>query len=416
MRLFKYRYRPIHAICETLLAIAAPLFPRAEGERLRTRPRRILVLKFGGMGEAVLARSLVDQLQERNPDISFDFLAEKRTLEMMTLGRGGKASLYTPGTDGLGKAVMTLREIRRRRYEAVLDFEQHSLLTAAFARATSIPVRVGFAPPTSASRGRMFTHPIELREQESMWHSFLRIGRVLDPELPQSLSTRPLPCSPASIDWLKGWRKSNIQSNTKGPLMAMHLGVGPSAQYRRWPIERFAGLATALVRYEPNMTVVLTGSIGERSLILEFKDKFSGRSVDATDIGDLDHTAALLRKCDLLVSADTGIMHLAAAMGTPTIGLFGPNTPVCWAPVGKRATHVYPRRQACSPCINSYRRNIPKTCTALKESACMWDISVEDVLNAARMVMDAPWFDSDLDPTRNPQQQFKVLVGSRNSE
>jgi ADP-heptose:LPS heptosyltransferase len=190
MRLFKYRYRPAHAICEKLLALTAPLIRSTEGGKLSTRPKRILVLKFGGMGEAVLARSLVDQIQERDPDISFDFMVEKRTLEMMTLGRSGSVSLYTPGADGLGKALKSLIEIRRRDYDAILDFEQHSLLTAAFARASSIPIRIGFAPPTSGSRGRMFTHPIELREQESMWSSFLRIGRVLDPELPESLSTR----------------------------------------------------------------------------------------------------------------------------------------------------------------------------------------------------------------------------------
>jgi ADP-heptose:LPS heptosyltransferase len=416
MRLFKYRYRPAHAICEKLLALTAPLIRSTEGGKLSTRPKRILVLKFGGMGEAVLARSLVDQIQERDPDISFDFMVEKRTLEMMTLGRSGSVSLYTPGADGLGKALKSLIEIRRRDYDAILDFEQHSLLTAAFARASSIPIRIGFAPPTSGSRGRMFTHPIELREQESMWSSFLRIGRVLDPELPESLSTRPLPCSPSSMKWLDGWWDSTITRDAKGPIVAMHLGVGPSAQYRRWPAERFADLATVFARYQRDITVILTGSKSERSLIDDFKKHFYGKTVDATDIGELEHTAALLRRCDLMVSADTGIMHLAAAMGTPTIGLFGPNTPKCWAPIGRRATYVYPSRQACSPCINSYRRHIPEKCTALKESACMWDISVDDVFNAARAVVEEPWFGAGLHPKSDTQHHLNVLVSSRTSE
>jgi ADP-heptose:LPS heptosyltransferase len=417
MQLFKYRYRPVHAMCERLLALAAPLVSSENGQPLRTPPLKVLVLKFGGMGEAVLARSLVEHLQERNPNISFDFLVEKRTLEMMTLGRRGTVCLYTPGADGIGKALVSLLEIRSRNYDAILDFEQHSLLTAAFARASSIPTRIGFVPPTSGSRGRMFTHPIELREHESMWSSFIRIGRVLDPDLPESLSTRPLPCSPVSMEWLDGWWKSHIAPDTKGPIVAMHLGVGPSAQYRRWPTERFAGLATALAKCQRDMTVVLTGSKSERPLIDDFKKQFFGRSVDATDIGELEHTATLLRRCDLLVSADTGIMHLAAAMGTPTIGLFGPNTPVCWAPVGERATYVYPSRQSCSPCINSYRRHIPEKCTALKESACMWDISVDDVLSAARAVVDESWFDTELHPMSDPPHQLlNVLVSSRNFE
>jgi ADP-heptose:LPS heptosyltransferase len=416
MRLFKYRYRPVHAICERLLALATPLISSVNGWQLSAPPQRILVLKFGGMGEAVLARSLVEHLQERNPNISFDFLVEKRTLEMMTLGRCGRVTIYTPGTDGIGKAMASLLEIRGRKYDAILDFEQHSLLTAAFARATSIPTRIGFVPPSSESRGRMFTHPIALCEKESMWNAFIRIGRVLDPELPESLSTRPLPCSPASEEWLNDWWNSHIVPNDKSPVVAMHIGVGPSAQYRRWPTERFASLASAFARCEQDLTIVLTGSKSEQPLIKEFEKQFSGRSVDATDVGELEHTAALLRRCDLLVSADTGIMHLAAAMGTPTIGLFGPNTPVCWAPVGERATYVYPGRQACSPCINSYRRHIPEKCVATKDSACMWDISVDDVLNAARAVVRESWFDSEIHSASKPPQQLNVLASSRNFE
>ena len=81
MRLFKYRYRPIHAICESLLKLTAPLVSSAMGQPLSTPPLKILVLKFGGMGEAVLARSLVERLHERNPAMSFDFLVENRTAE-----------------------------------------------------------------------------------------------------------------------------------------------------------------------------------------------------------------------------------------------------------------------------------------------------------------------------------------------
>jgi ADP-heptose:LPS heptosyltransferase len=218
------------------------------------------------------------------------------------------------------------------------------------------------------------------------------------------------------MKWLDGWWDSTITRDAKGPIVAMHLGVGPSAQYRRWPAERFADLATVFARYQRDITVILTGSKSERSLIDDFKKHFYGKTVDATDIGELEHTAALLRRCDLMVSADTGIMHLAAAMGTPTIGLFGPNTPKCWAPIGRRATYVYPSRQACSPCINSYRRHIPEKCTALKESACMWDISVDDVFNAARAVVEEPWFGAGLHPKSDTQHHLNVLVSSRTSE
>ncbi|HYK37961.1 glycosyltransferase family 9 protein [Alloacidobacterium sp.] len=339
----------------------------------------------------------------------FDFLVEKRTVEMMTIGRSGNVLMYSPDADGMPKALSILKEIRSRRYDAILDFEQHSLLTAAFTRATSIPVRLGFLPSKPNARGQMFTHSVQLQEGELMWNAFVRLGRVLDSDLPTSLMTIPLPISTEAEVWFHEWWNANVGIDKRGPVVAMHLGVGPSAQYRRWPAERFADLAVAIDKLQPGITVVLTGAKGERALFDEFRRCFPGNTVDAADLGGLDRTGALLRHCDLLISGDTGIMHFAAAIGTPTVGLFGPNTPACWAPIGPHAAFVYWTSQPCSPCINSYRRHIPEKCIAAQESACMWDITVQDVLNAARSVIQGSWLD-DQRYTHTIQGQAHSIV------
>ncbi len=392
MQLFKYRYRPVHAISEWFFEILAPLLPSVESKTVAESPRKILVLKFGGMGEAILARSVVEHLRHRNPFMNFDFLVENRTLEAMTCGSRSNSFVYHPGKDGLSQALRMLREIRSRRYDAILDFEQRSLLTAAFTWATSIPVRIGFVPPEPGPRDRLFTHSIKLQERESMWTGFVKLGRVVDPHLPESLTTSPLPYSSETERWIEGWWSTKVSSNhARSPVVAMHLGVGPSAQYRRWPMERFAELATRLFSLRKDLTVVLTGGSSEQPLMADFKSRWDGRTVDASDLGGIERTAALLQRCDLLISCDTGIMHLGAAMGTPTVGLFGPNTPHCWAPVGPRATYVYTTRQPCSPCMNSYIRHIPDKCIASRESACMWDIDASDVLETARTVIRDSW-------------------------
>lgn len=371
MQSFAYRYKPVHAAFEKLVGILSPLFPVPEGKPLVDPPRKILVLKFGGVGEAVLARSLVEHLRRRNPVMDFDFLVEDRTMEAMTSGTACKVISYNPRKEGLNRAIKTVRQIRSRTYDAVLDFEPHSTLTAGFMRATSIPARIGLVAPEPSPRSRFLTHPVQLREDESMWKAFVRMGHILDPELPETLTTIPLPCSAESERSLDEWWAREIGNDKESRVVAMHVGVGPSAQYRRWPIERFVHFATAMLTFRKNLIVILTGGASEQPLIDAFKSSFGGRTVDASALGRLESTAALLRRCDLLVSGDTGIMHLGAAMGTPTVGLFGPNTPKCWGPVGACATWVYPTRQPSSPCINSYKRRIPERCTATVESACM---------------------------------------------
>jgi len=139
------------------------------------------------------------------------------------------------------------------------------------------------------------------------------------------------------------------------------------------------------------MTVLLTGNVAERDLVRTFICNYSGTAIDATEAKSVEQTAALLKRCDLLVSNDTGIMHVGAAIGTPTVGLFGPNSPKHWAPVGSRATYVYQTQLPCSPCLNLYANRWPLECANSDTARCMHDIEVDAVMRAARNVIRGNW-------------------------
>ena len=89
---------------------------------------------------------------------------------------------------------------------------------------------------------------------------------------------------------------------------------------------------------------------------------------------------AFIEKCNLVVSNDTGVMHIAAAQGVKTIGLFGPNLPVRWGPFGKGNISLY-KGEVCkfSPCINVHKGEVPE-CRFGDDNKCMKEINVEDVL------------------------------------
>ncbi len=133
------------------------------------------------------------------------------------------------------------------------------------------------------------------------------------------------------------------------------------------------------------MVVMLTGTLAEQPLARAFGRSFSGRCVDATSFGSIERSAELLRRCDLLVSNDTGVMHLGAAMGTPTVGLFGPNSPTRYAPTGPRVASVCTTRIPCSPCIHIHRGVVPE-CFNEERGRCMLDVDVESVFQAAQSV------------------------------
>jgi ADP-heptose:LPS heptosyltransferase len=161
--------------------------------------------------------------------------------------------------------------------------------------------------------------------------------------------------------------------------------------FRRWQIERFVRLAEELRGRIPRLRVLLTGTETEKELIERFAREYSGQCIDASSLCSIERTIGVLGRCDLLVSNDTGIMHLGAAMGLPTVGLFGPNTPRHWAPIGPRSTYVYDTDVPCSPCIDNYRNRLPTACANAVKSRCMYDISVDSVLAAVTRVVAHDW-------------------------
>jgi ADP-heptose:LPS heptosyltransferase len=352
----------------------------ADALPLAVVPRRVLVVKVHGMGDSVLIRSLIEHFHRRNPACQIGVLAGPATRDVLTMGSNFDLHEYNQGTLGLGAILSAFLAIRRNRYEAVLNFEQGSVAGTAFVRALGIPVHAGFLPLTSGHKAAMLTHPLRFRDTDSMWDSFVRLFRIVDADFPANLSAVPLPIDSGAIAWTKRWLIEHVRDSGMRTVV-LHLGSGAGRTYRRWPVERFAELADRMRQRWPNMFVILTGQPHERPLIREFTARYRGPAADATGFGEIARTAALLSLCDLLVSNDTGVMHVGAAMGAPTVGIFGPAAPQRWAPIGPRAVAVY-TGAACSPCAETYRGLDPPDCDNPDRMVCLRAISVEMVFAA----------------------------------
>jgi ADP-heptose:LPS heptosyltransferase len=212
----------------------------------------------------------------------------------------------------------------------------------------------------------------------------------IDRDFPTTAPRLSLPSDATVTGGVDQWlRQQGATAQTR--VVALHLGCADHADYKRWPVSRFIELADRIRTCVPSLLVILTGTPTERSLIDEFSGGFRGHCADATVLGSVHATALVLERCALLVSNDTGVMHLGAALGTPTVGLFGATNPAHWAPVGTRATYVYPTRVSCSPCLDSYRGVNPLACRNLEYQRCMLDIEPAHVIEAARRVVTDGW-------------------------
>jgi len=376
------------ALCErALLRILRRKSLAASAGPLPAVPRRLLAVKVHGLGDSVMVRSILNHFHRRHPEVEIGVLAGAPNRDVLTIGSSFRLHLYDQRSLNPMTVMRTLAAIRNRRYQAVIDFEQGSLVGAAFIRIAGVPVRVGFLPMNSNAKAAFLTHPLRFREADSMWTSFIRLMRMIDRDFPETISATPIPIDCGTRRSVREW----LRSTAAGPIdnvAAFHLGSGPR-YYKRWPVERFVALADRLRLDSPDLLIVLTGQPFERPLIEEFVAGYSGRVVDTTALGSIVKVAALLAGCVLVVSNDTGIMHLGAAMGAPTVGIFGPVGPNRWAPVGPYAAAVAATGVPCSPCAETYRLVDPPDCANPDRIRCLREVTVEMVLEAAHRVTSA---------------------------
>jgi ADP-heptose:LPS heptosyltransferase len=350
-------------------------------------PSPLLFSVVGGMGDALMVGSLARHLLKRNPGLVIDALVTTQAREIIQRSVNGK--VYDLRRFGVVREDFRkyFLPLRSKHYQLAFDFSHISFSAAVFLYAIGIPIRLGFWPIANSTKAHLMTHAVKLDESKSAWELYVELVRLADSNLPASVGILPVTYTKEESNHVHRWRMSVARQDGM-PLIALHIGCGPTRTYRQWPIERQAALARELQRLTGGCLIVLTGSGSEKPLIDAFKSSYVGRTVDAVDwtVGQL---ACLLEQCDLLVSVDTGVMHLGAAMGCPTIGLFGPSSPAQWAPSGAKATYVYKTQIPCSPCNREFRCIQPRRCSNPDQSRCMWDIEPDHVLEAIRDVAGA---------------------------
>jgi ADP-heptose:LPS heptosyltransferase len=343
------------------------------------------------MGDAVMVRSILEHLRRRHPQLQIGVMASPVTREVLSLNSDFRIHNYDQKNVGLLAMARSMIELRRCRYDAVINFEQGSLAGTAFLGVSGIPVRIGFLPLHTSAKAAFLTRSMNFRESDSMWTSLIRLVRVLDRDFPLNASAVPLRLKEESRRSVREWlQKNGWKSGHR--LIVFHIGSGKGQAFRRWPVGRFVQLAEQYQAISPNMTLVLTGMPYEKQLLDEFLTTYAGDAIDGSNLGTIEKTAAVLSEADLLVSNDTGVMHLGAAMGTPTVGIFGPDTPERYSPVGLRTTAICAKGVPCSPCSNIYRLQVPSDCESPERIRCLLAVTVNDVVVATRRVVSPDWF------------------------
>ena len=191
-------------------------------------------------------------------------------------------------------------------------------------------------------------------------------------------ATPPVPDLEVAADWTARWRRF---AGGAGPWIGVF--PGSNAPSRRWEPDRFATLVRIFA--DEGQKVVVFGSEAERPIT---RVVAGNRALDAGGRTDIPMLAAGMADCTLLITNDSGPMHLAAAVGTPVIALFGPGDPVATGPLGE---HHQVLRRADLPCVPCVRNECPRhgqgTLIADAHKECLRLIEVSNVMATVRQAI-----------------------------
>lgn len=324
-------------------------------------PRRVLVIRPGGIGDAVLFIPLLQQLRRDWPEARIDLLMERRNAGVVAGSSLADAVLCYDRFPG------DLWRVLRGKYDVVVDTEQYHCLSAVIAAATRAPRRIGFG--TNARR-RLLTDSLPYDQDLYEVHSFLTLARAATGQAPDWDPEQPFyPIGPEAREFAA----AALRPLAGRTLVAIHPGA--SIPERRWPAERYAALAETLAA--SGLGLVILGGRTDRAAAEVIENALHGKAfVNLAGRTTLAQAAAVTASVAVYVSADTGVLHLAYAVGAPSVHLFGPGVLTKWGPPGRRFTTI-DAHVPCSPCtIYGYT---PPCCQGM---ICMLGITPEGVRDA----------------------------------
>ncbi len=343
---------------------------------LAARPesvRRVLVRAPSWLGDAVLSLPVLDGLRRTFPGAELIVSAKRAVAGLYELVHGVAGVVPDAGRGPRGLAA-TARRLRRERCDVALLLP-NAFGSALLARLAGIPHRVGYARD---GRSPLLTAAVPVQTAAERWHQVDAYRALLGALEWDEGERRPVlrvpPHAAADADRLLAEAPPPASGR---PLVA----VAPGGAYggaKRWHADRFAAAADRLAG-ELGAAIVIVGSPRETAEAAAVARQVRAPVLDLAGRTTLPDLGAVLSRCAILLANDSGAMHVAAAVGTPAVAIFGPTRPAATGPLGRAVVlhHLVP----CSPC--RYRQ-----CPI--DHPCMDGITPEAVVAAAHALLAAP--------------------------
>lgn len=332
--------------------------------------QRILVIRPGGMGDMLLMLPVLQLLRDKLPHTEIDIVCEKRNIEVLDIVNSVSGRLIYDRNP-----VSFIYRLANGKYDVVIDTEQFHHFSAIFSWLSKAPVRIGFK--INPVRNPLYTHLVNYEPNGAESTQFAGLLSAL------GIQESPSPMAGILGEHLPELDEPvsrDIDSAFGGqPFTAIHPGATISC--KQWPHERFAELANLMQKQFDFGTLLIGGQCDRQAAeSISSNTQPGDRILSLTGRLSLPQVAATLRRATIYVGGDSGLAHLAVAVGVPTVVIFGPSDACKWG-FSTNSNAVVCVDLPCQPCcIFGYS----KPCHSIP---CMMQVSVEMVMQAVRKIV-----------------------------
>lgn len=338
-------------------------------------PEKILVRATNWVGDLVMSTPALAAIRDNFPDARITVLV-KPPLDELLAGNPAvddiiryDKKLYK-GATGIARLA---RELRKERFDRAILL-QNSFEAALIAFMSKIPVRMGYS---TDGRGILLTKSVKVAKDTKGKHQvYYYLGLI------SALGMKAVPHVP------KLYPDKEHSKNAVAFLRAhgiskddLVVGINPGAQYgvaKKWHPERYAEVADRLAKSH-GARVIIFGGPGDVAVAGSVEAAMKGPAINLAGKTDLRELMAYTKRCGLFITNDTGAMHVSAALGVPTLAVFGSTDHIATGPFG--GGNVIVRNPVnCSPCLK-------RTCP-LKHYRCMESVTAGQVYLAAKNMLD----------------------------
>ncbi len=370
----------------------------------KSRPiKKILFIQISEMGSSISAYSSILKARELFPGVEiYYFIFQEMQESIHLMGAIDPEKVFTVTSKsfiGLAKGLLKMVwTMRRQKFDAILDLELFSRMSSLIGYLFGARRRVGFNRfhMEGLYRGNLHTHRVLYNHVRHISHNFLSLVYALK-EDPAALPLSKVYIPESDIHSLKLLSGKDEKKALLTKLRALCPSISPKTKLilfnpngsellplRRWPIENYIETAKRLLQHK-DFCVIITGAPSEIQGGATICNAVqSDRCVNFVGKTTLRELIDLYNISDLLLSNDSGPPNFASLTDLHTLVFFGPETPICYKPLGKNIEALYANYH-CSPCVSAYNHRK----SACRDNKCLQAITVDEVYKRIVTVVKA---------------------------